>query len=211
MLVVDATQGIEAQTLANLYLALDHDLDIVPVINKIDLPSAMPDEVAEEIEELFGVPAEEVLQVSAKEGTGHRGGAGGDRRSRSARPQGDRTSPLRALIFDSHYDSYKGVVAYVRVVDGVLDARGAAAADVHRARGGAAGGGRLCARHAPRGELSAGEVGYVATGLKNVRDCRVGDTHHRRAARPRDEPLPGYQPAQADGLCRALSGGQRGL
>ena len=120
VLVVDATQGVEAQTLANLYLAMEHDLEVVPVINKIDLVSAQPDAVAEEIEEILGVTAEDVLRISAKEGTNvHRGaGAGGQADATAARPA---PSALRALIFDSHYDPYKGVVAYVRVFDGSME------------------------------------------------------------------------------------------
>ncbi len=122
ILVVDATQGIEAQTLANLYLALDHNLEIVPVVNKIDLPSARPEEVAQEIEDLIGIDAADVLPVSAKEGKGV------DALleaivTRVPAPVGHPHAPFRALIFDSHYDAYKGVVAYVRVVDGVLHAR----------------------------------------------------------------------------------------
>src|SRR5512136_3097387 len=121
VLVVDATQGVEAQTLANLYLAMEHDLEIIPIVNKIDLVSAQPDAVADEISEILGVPAEQVLRISAKDGTNipavletvvHR----------VPPPRGQGHQPLRALIFDSHYDSYKGVVAYVRVVDGGVEA-----------------------------------------------------------------------------------------
>ena len=121
VLVVDATQGIEAQTLANLYLALDHDLDIIPVVNKIDLPSARPEEVAQEIEDLLGIARRRGAAGLGQGGDRHRRGAGGDR---PAHPpaRGAPEGPLRALIFDSHYDSYKGVIAYVRVVDGCISA-----------------------------------------------------------------------------------------
>ncbi|MHB1318321.1 MAG: translation elongation factor 4 [Anaerolineae bacterium] len=192
LLVVDATQGIEAQTLANLYLALEHDLDIVPVINKIDLPSADPDAVAAEIEELLGVPAEEVLRVSAKDGTGVvQLLAAIIERVRP--PEGDVDQPLRALVFDSHYDSYKGVIAYVRVFAGqfrtasplmiMSNGRKVEPLEV----------GVFAPDMRPVAGLSAGDVGYVATGFKNVRDCRVGDTI-TDAHRPADEPLPGFDP-----------------
>ena len=190
LLVVDATQGIEAQTLANLYLALEHDLDIIPVINKIDLPSADPDAVAAEIEELLGVPAEEVLRVSAKDGTGvEQLLAAIIERVRP--PEGDVDQPLRALVFDSHYDSYKGVIAYVRVFAGqfrtasplmiMSNSRKVEPLEV----------GVFAPDMRPVAGLSAGDVGYVATGFKNVRDCRVGDTI-TDALRPADEPLPGF-------------------
>ncbi len=190
VLVVDATQGIEAQTLANLLLAMEHDLEIVPVVNKIDLPAAHPDQVAEEIEGLLGVDAADVLQISAKEGTNvvdvleaviHR----------VPPPKGSREAPLRALVFDSHYDSYKGVIAYVRVVDGVLEqtdnllmlATGAAVDPVEI--------GLFAPIMRPTRQLEAGEVGYVATGLKTLREARVGDTITLRENRDA-EPLPGY-------------------
>ena len=121
VLVVDATQGVEAQTLANLYLAIDHGLDIIPVVNKIDLPSARPEDTAQEIEDLLGVPAEEVLLASAKENIGTEAVLEAII-ERVRPPAGDPDLPLRALIFDSHYDVYKGVIAYVRVVDGTIAA-----------------------------------------------------------------------------------------
>ncbi len=192
VLVVDATQGVEAQTLGNLYLALEHDLDIVPVVNKIDLPSARPDEVAEEIEELFGIPAEEVLQASAKEGRGI------DELleaivTRLKGPVGSADCPLRALIFDSHYDPYKGVIAYVRIFEGsIRDGEQAllmsTGRDMEPLEVGVFG-----PTMRPVPSLRAGEVGYIATGLKNVRECRVGDTI-TTVARPATEPLPGFQP-----------------
>jgi len=194
ILVVDASQGIEAQTLANLYMALDHDLVIIPVVNKIDLPAARPDEVAQELEELIGIPAEEVIRASAKEDIGteeileaivHR----------LPPPHGDPHQPLRALIFDSHYDPYKGVVAYVRVVDGALRAGEELLLLSNQKWVEALEIGVFRPRMTPVEELTAGEVGYVATGLKNVRDCSVGDTI-TTARNPAQEPLPGYRPAK---------------
>lgn len=191
LLVVDATQGIEAQTLANLYLALEHDLEIIPVINKIDLPAAQPDRVAREIADLLGMPTDEMIHASAKEGIG----IDAILEAVIARvppPQGDPTAPLRALIFDSHYDPYKGVVAYVRVVDGEvclgqelhLMATGANAEPLEI--------GVFTPGMKPTGLLQTGEVGYIATGLKTVRECRVGDTI-TLAAHPASQPLPGYR------------------
>ena len=192
VLVVDASQGIEAQTLANLYQALELDLDVVPVVNKIDLPSAMPGEVAEEIEELLGVPADEVLRVSAKEGVGTDQVLDAIIR-RIRPPKGAMGAPLRALIFDSHYDPYKGVVAYVRVVDGAVRAEDALMLmSTHREVEPLEVGVFTPGLKAVE-TLHAGEVGYVATGLKGVRDCRVGDTL-TGAQRPAEAPLAGYRP-----------------
>ncbi|HET7009317.1 MAG TPA: translation elongation factor 4 [Anaerolineales bacterium] len=191
LLVVDATQGIEAQTLANLYLALNADLEVIPVINKIDLVSARPDEVASEIHNLLGTPPDEIVRISAKEGTNV------DRILESIvrmvpAPRGEAEAPLRALIFDSHYDAYKGVIAYVRVVEG----RVGRADDVRMLATGAVAKpleiGYFSPQMAPSEQLSAGEVGYVATGLKTVRECRVGDTI-ASAADTEAKPLPGYQ------------------
>jgi GTP-binding protein LepA len=193
LLIVDASQGIEAQTLANLYMALDLDLAIIPVINKIDLTSAHPEEVAQEIEELFGFDAEDILQVSAKEGTNV------DRVLEAIvthvpPPRGDPDQPLRALIFDSHYDPYKGVVAYVRLVDGEMDAspllllgNGVQVEPIEI--------GVFAPRMEPVEGLTAGEVGYVATGLKTVRDCAVGDTLTQQE-QPASEPIAGYRSAK---------------
>ena len=191
VLVVDATQGVEAQTLGNLYLALESDLEIVPVINKIDLATARPDEVAEEIHALIGTPPEQILRISAKDGT-NIGAVLEAVVAHVPPPKGDPDAPLRALIFDSHYDSYKGVVAYVRVFEGTLHAAEnlrlmAAGADVHPMEIGT-----FAPRMVPGKELQAGEVGYVATGLKTVRECRVGDTF-TTVARPAAEALPGYR------------------
>ncbi len=191
LLVVDATQGIEAQTLANLYLALEHDLEIIPVINKIDLPAAQPDRVAQEIADLLGMPTDEMIRASAKEGIGI------DEVleaviARVPPPRGDPNAPLRALIFDSHYDPYKGVIAYVRVMDGEVRlgqelhmmATGANAEPLEI--------GVFTPEMKPTGLLQTGEVGYIATGLKTVRECRVGDTI-TLAANPAPQPLPGYR------------------
>ncbi|MCS7088879.1 MAG: translation elongation factor 4 [Thermoflexales bacterium] len=193
LLVVDASQGIEAQTLANLYLALEANLHVIPVINKIDLPHARPDEVAQEVGNLLGDDPATILRISAKEGIGIK-----DVLERVVReippPKGDPDAPLQALIFDSHYDAYKGVVAYVRVVNGRIDGR----TKLRMAATGAVTEpleiGVFAPNMTPTGALSAGEVGYVATGLKSVRECRVGDTM-LDAARP-TEPLPGYKPAK---------------
>ncbi|MFW5941313.1 MAG: translation elongation factor 4 [Chloroflexota bacterium] len=194
ILVVDASQGIEAQTLANLYLSLEADLELVPVVNKIDLPAALPDDVAEEIEELIGIPGEDVIPISAKLGTNV------DRVLESVvrtvpPPRGESDAPLRALVFDSHYDAYKGVVAYVRVFDGAIHdgdwirmmSNGVEAEPLEL--------GIFSPRMKAVQALTAGEVGYVATGLKTVRECRVGDTITLRD-RPAEKPLPGYRPAK---------------
>jgi GTP-binding protein LepA len=194
VLVVDATQGVEAQTLANLYMAMEHGLDIVPVINKIDLPSAMPDQVAEELEVLLDVPAEEVLQVSAKEGLGTDAVLEAIVR-RVQPPKGSPDGALRALIFDSHYDTYKGVIAYVRVMDGTVEADSQALLMSTRVGLEPLEVGIFTPRMVPVSRLHAGEVGYVATGLKDVRDCHVGDTLTERE-RPAQEPIPGYRPAK---------------
>jgi GTP-binding protein LepA len=194
ILVVDATQGIEAQTLANLYLALEADLAIIPVINKIDLPSAEPEKVAKEIEDVIGIPRDEVILASAKEGIG----TGDILEAIVARvppPKGDATRHLRALVFDSKYDSYKGVIAYVRLVDGALKGserivmmQTRSAADILEV-------GYFGPDLTATKQLTAGEVGYVATGFKNVKDCQVGDTLTLAGA-PAKEPLPGYRPAK---------------
>lgn len=191
LLVVDATQGIEAQTLANLYLALESDLEIIPVINKIDLPSAQPDVVAEEVENLLGIPAEDIPRISAKEGI-NIDVVLESIVKRVPPPRGNDDAPLRALIFDSHYDPYKGVVAYIRVVEGRLRNTDslrlmATNADVRPVEIGI-----FAPSMRPVDVLNAGDVGYVATGLKTVSECRVGDTI-TLTARQASEPLPGYQ------------------
>ena len=191
LLVVDATQGVEAQTLANVYMALEHDLEIIPVINKIDLPSADPDKVKKEIEDVIGLDASDAVLASAKTGLGI------DEIleaivARIPPPKGDVKAPLRALIFDSYFDSYKGVIAHIRLMDGEIR-KGMALKMMAT--------GKVfevtdvgCFRPAPTevSRLGPGDVGFVAGSLKNVRDVRVGDTV-TTAASPATEPLPGYR------------------
>jgi GTP-binding protein LepA len=194
VLVVDAAQGIEAQTLANVHLALAQGLVIVPVINKIDLPSAQPDLVIEELENILAIPREEVLLASAKEGTG----VPEILEAIVARvppPKGDPTAPLSGLIFDSHYDAYKGVVAYVRLAAGTLREHDTIRLMASGAEADLLELGVFRPQLVPVRELAAGEVGYVATGLKSVRDCQVGDTL-TSATRPATKPLPGYKAAK---------------
>lgn len=190
LLVVDATQGIEAQTLANLYMALDADLEVIPVINKIDLPAARPKDVARDISNLLGTPEEEIIQISAKEGTSVVEVLEAIVRHVPP-PEGETEEPLQALIFDSHYDSYKGVVAYVRVVNGeilpnVMLIPMASKVDFKPVEIGV-----FKPELQPAERLAAGEVGYVATGLKTVKECRVGDTL-TQLNHPAANPLPGY-------------------
>jgi GTP-binding protein LepA len=194
ILVVDASQGIEAQTLANLYLALDHHLTIIPVINKIDLVSAHPDQVAREINDLFAIPEEQIILASAKQGIGTEAILEAII-ERIPPPSGVPIWPTRALIFDSHYDPYKGVVAYVRVVDGVLSEGQPLLLMSTGTLVEALEVGVFRPRMIPTSELGTGEVGYVATGLKNIRDCSVGDTI-TLAETPASNPLPGYRPAK---------------
>ena len=191
VLVVDATQGIEAQTLANLYQALEADLTVIPVINKIDLPSARPDEVAEDVGSLLGIDPLDVIQVSAKEGLNVEQILEAIV-TRIPPPKDADEVPLRALIFDSHYDSYKGVIAYVRIVEGSLKSTDvlrmfATKIDMRPVEIGIFAPGMK-----PVQALGSGEVGYIATGFKTVHECRVGDTITRAAA-PASEPLPGYR------------------
>ncbi|MDD5367669.1 MAG: translation elongation factor 4 [Anaerolineaceae bacterium] len=191
LLIVDATQGIEAQTLANLYLALDADLILVPVINKIDLPSARPNEVAQDISNLLGMPPDEILRISAKEGTNI------DQVLEAIvcqipPPRGEDSHALRALIFDSHYDSYKGVVAYVRVFDGIIHPTDMLRLMVTNTDLKPVEIGVFAPEMRPVEVLKNGDVGYIATGLKTVSECRVGDTF-TQANFPAEEPLPGYR------------------
>lgn len=191
ILVVDATQGIEAQTLANLYQALDADLTIIPVINKIDLPSARPDEVAEDVGSLLGVDPDAVLRVSAKEGVNVEAILEAII-ERIPAPKDENHAPLRALVFDAHYDSYKGVVAYVRVFEGKIKANEtlrmfSTQTDMRPVEIGI-----FAPEMKPVNEIGSGEVGYVATGFKSVHECRVGDTITSASA-PAAEPLPGYR------------------
>ena len=193
VLVVDASQGIEAQTLANVYMALDHDLEILPVVNKIDLPSARPEVVKQEIEDEIGLDTENCPLVSAKQGIGIEDVLE-DIVQKVPAPKGDTQSPLRALIFDSLYDNYRGAISYVRVKEGVLRVG-------DRIRMMASGrefdvtevGTLLPGRYNATGELRAGEVGYVAASIKDIADIRVGDTI-THVERPAQEPLPGYKP-----------------
>ena len=192
--MVDAAQGIEAQTIANVHLALAQGLVIIPVLNKIDLPSAQPEMVIEELENILAMPREEVIMVSAKDGTNVESVLEAIV-ERVPPPSGDASVPLRGLIFDSHYDAYKGVVAYVRLAEGTLRegqgirlmASGAESEILEL--------GVFRPQVVPVARLGPGEVGYVATGLKSVRDCQVGDTM-TASTRPASEPLPGYKPAK---------------
>lgn len=192
ILVVDAAQGIEAQTLANVYLALDHDLEVMPVINKIDLPSAEPERVVNEIEDVIGIEAQDAPQISAKNGINIEAVLEQIVEKIPA-PEGDADGPLQALIFDSIYDSYKGVIIFARIKEGTIRkgtnmlmmATGAKAEVVEVGTFGAG-------QFLPCDELSAGMVGYITASLKNVRDTRVGDTV-TDADNPCSEPLPGYK------------------
>src|SRR6476469_6965271 len=191
LLVVDAAQGIEAQTLANAYLAIEGDLEIVPVVNKIDLPSADPDGVAAEVGDLVGLGSEDVLRISAKTGAGVEAVLQGVV-DRVPPPSGDPQAPARALIFDSSYDQYRGVVAFVRVVDGSFHPRERLQAMALGTRFEVEELGFFSPSRRPAKHLSAGEVGYIITGLKDVSQLRVGDTLtlSREGAA---EPLPGYK------------------
>ena len=195
LLVVDASQGIEAQTLANVYMALELDLTIIPVINKIDLDSAEPERVAQEICDVIGFTMEEMIYVSAKEGT-NIGQILEAVVQRVPPPSGDPEAPLRALIFDSKYDSYKGVIAYVRVIDGHIGTGDKLRLMFNRRVVEPLETGAFRPTFSPTDGLGTGEVGYVATGLKTVRDCHVGDTITSES-NPAPEPLGGYQPAKS--------------
>src|SRR6058998_1264876 len=191
LLVVDAAQGIEAQTLANAYLAIENNLDIVPVVNKIDLPAADPDGVAVEVADLIGDDADNVLRISAKTGAGVEDVLDAIV-ERVPPPSGDADAPARALIFDSSYDQYRGVVAFVRVVDGTFSTREPLRAMALGTRFEAEELGFLSPTRSAASTLEAGEVGYVITGLKDVSRLRVGDTIASER-HPAAEPLPGYK------------------
>ena len=199
VLVVDASQGVEAQTLANTYLAVEAGLELIPALNKIDLPGAEPDRVAGEIADLMGEPLEDILHISGKTGEGVTEVL--ERIvERIPPPRGDVEAPPRALIFDSEFDQYRGVVAYVRMVDGVFRK-----GDAIRAMVGASNAeidelGFFSPQMRATGELRAGEVGYVITGIKDVTQLRVGDTLTLRA-RPASEPLPGYREVKPMVFC----------
>jgi GTP-binding protein LepA len=195
ILVVDATQGIEAQTLANVHLAMRENLTLIPVLNKIDLPSSDPETIMDELENVLAIPREEVILASAKDGTGVMDILEAIV-ARIPAPKGDPAAPVQGLIFDSHYDAYKGVIVYVRLAAGTLKTTepvllmgsGATADPLEL--------GVFRPQLVPVRQLTAGEVGYVATGLKNVREAQVGDTLTSRD-RPAAAPLPGYQPAKS--------------
>ena len=200
VLVVDAAQGVEAQTLANTYLALDHDLEIRPVLNKIDLPAADPERVKHEIEDIIGLPALDAPEISAKQGINIQAVLEDIVRSIPA-PEGSPDAPLKALIFDSQYDPYLGVIVYFRIMEGTLKP----GMQVKLMASGAQYTVLDCGYLRPLGmdsapALSAGEVGWFTASIKNVKDTRVGDTI-TEAARPTAEPLPGYRPAQAMVYC----------
>ena len=200
VLIVDASQGIEAQTLANTYLAMEHDLEILPVINKIDLPAADPARVKEEIENILALPAEDAPEISAKMGI-NIPAVLEDIVQNIPAPTGDPSAPLKALIFDSQYDAYVGVVVYFRIIDGTLKK----GMNVQLMASGAAYQVLDCGYLRPLGmdscpELVAGEVGWFTASIKNVKDTRVGDTI-TGVDRPAAEPLPGYRPAQAMVYC----------
>ena len=199
ILVVDATQGVEAQTLANVYLALENNLEILPVINKIDLPSARIDEVKKEIEDVIGLDADGVPCVSAKEGTNI-----GDLLEAITQyfpaPDGDTEKPLKALIFDSYYDNYKGVILFVRLMDGSVKVGdkiktflSSVVYDVTEV-------GAFTPNPTPKEKLQAGEVGYIAASIKSIQDVAVGDTV-TLATNPASEPLPGYKKVQPVVFC----------
>ena len=192
ILIVDASQGIEAQTLANTYLAIDHNLEVVPVINKIDLPSARPENAIREIEDVIGIPAEDAPKVSAKTGLNVEQVLE-QIVTKIPAPTGDASAPLQALIFDSYYDSYRGVIVYIRVKEGSVKPGDRIRMMQTKAEFDVVEVGILRPNELiPTSSLSAGEVGYIAASIKNIRDTRVGDTI-TNAARPASEPLPGYK------------------
>jgi GTP-binding protein LepA len=191
VLVVDASQGIEAQTLTNVYLALEQDLELIPILNKIDLPAARPDDIAQEMEDLLGHPAEDIMRISAKNGIGVTEVLENVVKTVPP-PKGNPDAPLRALVFDSHYDVYKGVVAYVRVVDGQVTKRDTLRLMATQAKFEPVEIGIFTPALLPLESLGAGEVGYIATGLKTIQECRVGDTI-TLANKAADQQLPGYK------------------
>ena len=194
ILIVDASQGIEAQTLANVYLALENDLEILPVVNKIDLPSARPDEVKHEIEDVIGLDASEAPLISAKDGTNVQDVLEAIVKGVPA-PKGDDDAPLKALIFDSYYDNYKGVICFVRVMDGTVKAGTKIKTFMSDKKFDVTEVGVFSPGLLPVSELSAGEVGYIAASIKSVQDVAVGDTI-TTVEGGATEPLPGYQKAQ---------------
>ena len=199
ILVVDATQGVEAQTLANVYLALENDLEILPVINKIDLPSARVDEVKKEIEDVIGLPADGIPCVSAKEGTNIEDLLEAIKDYFPA-PDGDTDEPLKALIFDSYYDNYKGVILFVRIVDGMVKVGDKIKTFLSTTTYDVTEVGAFAPGLFPKDCLKAGEVGYIAASIKSIQDVAVGDTV-TFANNPAKEPLPGYKKVQPVVFC----------
>ena len=200
ILVVDASQGVEAQTLANTYLALEHDLEILPVINKIDLPAADPERVKTEVEDVVGIPAMDAPEISAKNGVNIQAVLDGIIASVPA-PKGDENAPLKALVFDSQYDSYRGVIVLLRLMDGTLkkdmDVKFMATGATYKV---VEVGHLLPTQFEPCDCLRAGEVGYFTASIKNVADTRIGDTV-TGADNPASEALPGYRPARSMVYC----------
>ena len=194
ILVVDAAQGIQAQTLANVYLALERDMTIIPLVNKIDLPVAEPQRVSQELQQAFGFKEDEILFASAKDGTGVEDLL--EAIIQRVPPPESVSNSLRALVFDSAYDPYKGVVAYVRLFDGSIGKGAQLLMMFTGSKGDILEVGNFLPHLTQVDRLQAGEVGYIATGLKNVKECRVGDTI-TLAERPAAEPLPGYQPLKS--------------
>ena len=193
ILIVDATQGVQAQTLANAYLAIDNDLEIMPVINKMDLASANPDEAAEELENILGIDASDAPRISAKSGLNVE-----DVLEKIVThipaPKGDENAPLKALIFDSFYDNFKGVICFVRIVDGRVKVGTEIKTFMSDKRFTVTEVGVFSPKMLPKDELSAGEVGYIAASVKSIEDTAVGDTI-TYADNPAAEPLPGYKKA----------------
>ncbi len=199
ILVVDATQGIEAQTLANVYLALDNDLEILPVINKIDLPSARPDETAKEVEDVIGLDCSMAPRISAKEGIGIEEVLDAVVDYLPA-PHGDSSAPLKALVFDSYYDNYKGAISYVRVKEGTVKPGSRIRFMAQKKDYDVVEVGIFSPNLIPVKELKAGDVGYIAASIKNLADTRVGDTI-TDANNPTAEPLPGYKKVTSMVFC----------
>jgi GTP-binding protein LepA len=199
LLVVDASQGVEAQTVANTYLAIDAGLELIPCLNKIDLPGAMPDEVGAEVAELIGEPQENIRHISGKTGEGVVEVLE-QLVARVPPPDGDPDAPARALIFDSEFDQYRGVIAYIRVVDGVFRKGEAIRAMQNATEADIDDIGFFTPAMTPVAQLGAGEVGYVITGIKDVTKLRVGDTLTTKV-RPASEPLPGYREVKPMVFC----------
>ena len=193
ILIVDATQGVQAQTLANAYLAIDNDLEIMPVINKMDLASANPDEVCEEIENILGVDASEAPRISAKSGLNIDDVLEQIVKNVPA-PKGDENAPLKALIFDSYYDNFKGVICFVRIMDGMVKVGNKIKTFMSNKEFTVTEVGVFAPHMLPKDSLSAGEVGYIAASVKSIEDTAVGDTI-TDAENPAKEPLPGYKKA----------------